>query len=228
MIACGFFTIHFLMDSLGDDRSLPWFRELGLSGRGMADLKWWQLLSYGALHGSFAHAILNGLLLLAIGSRISAIAGHRMMLISFFSGILAGGIAYLLLGGMMDPATVLVGCSGGCMALMLMLTTLSPDSRMMPLGLSARNVGLGILISSLLLAMANPDVGIPVFASFGDWLVKRGLGSWFQMSHACHFGGAVCGWILARWMLRPRVSLHRLKKQRVAAEQRAADRFLDS
>jgi membrane associated rhomboid family serine protease len=42
----------------------------------------------------------------------------------------------------------------------------------------------------------------------------------FDIGHACHFGGALTGWLLARAILRPRVSLAKLRAQRRRRERR--------
>jgi membrane associated rhomboid family serine protease len=34
------------------------------------------------------------------------------------------------------------------------------------------------------------------------------------MGHACHFGGALAGWLYGRWMLRQRVTLEKLRRDR--------------
>jgi membrane associated rhomboid family serine protease len=108
--------------------------------------------------------------------------------------------------------------SGGCLALLLLLTTLSPQSRMMPLPVSGRSLGFGILLAALLLALVNPHLGAPGFSEIGRAMERQGLGSWFLMGHACHFGGGLAGWIYGRWILRPRVTLASLRRDRARRE----------
>ena len=100
---------------------------------------------------------------------------------------------------------VLVGASGGIFALILWLTTMSPQSRMLLLPLSARNLGLGLLIASGALAVATP------------WLPAGSL----PVSHSCHFGGALAGWLFARRAMRSPVTLADLQKARARRESRA-------
>ena len=82
----------------------------------------------------------------------------------YFSGCWAvrSGILVLAPGG--EDAPLLVGLSGGCMGLLLLLTTLSPQSRMMPLPVSGKSLGLGILMAELVLALADPALGVPGFS----------------------------------------------------------------
>lgn len=192
-----------------------WFENLGLSREGVLSGKVWQVFSHGLLHGGWWHAGLNALFVLVIGSRIEMITGRPAMLKISMAGVFGGGVGHLLLG-----SGLLVGFSGGCLALLLMLTTLSPESRMFPLLVSGRSLGLGILLVELISALINPDLGLPGFARIGGMLVDHGMGGWFQLGHACHFGGALAGWICGRWLLRPRVTLERLRRDRARREAR--------
>jgi len=107
---------------------------------------------------------------------------------------------------------------------LILLTTLSPQSRMMPLPVSGKSLGLGILVAELTLALCNPALGVPGFLVLGNWMVHHGMSGWFEMGHACHFGGGLAGWLFGRWLLRPRVSLSRLRRDRERREAEAASR----
>ncbi len=197
----------------GSDDAAWWFETFGLSREGFLTGKPWQVFTHGLLHGGWWHLGLNGLLLLLMGARIEHIAGKAVMLLATSAGVLAGGLLHLLLGN-----GLLVGLSGGCLALLLLLTTLSPQSRMMPVPLSAKNLGLGILLAALILALINPALDLPGLSSLGNALEDHGMGSWFRIGHACHFGGALAGWIYGRWILRPRVTLASLRRDRARRE----------
>lgn len=208
--------IHLIVESCGGTAALGWwFQNFGLSREGFLAGKIWQLMSHGLLHGGWVHAALNALMVLLVGSRIEQVAGASAMVKCTATGILAGGLCHLLLG-----TGLLVGLSGGCFALLLFLITLSPQSRMFPLPLSGRSLGGGILLSALLLALFNPAAGVPGFSTVGRWLADHGMSSWFEIGHACHFGGGIAGWIHGRWMLRPRVTLARLRSDRARRESR--------
>lgn len=194
------------------------FFALGLSRAGMLQGHIWQLVTYGFLHGGWLHAGLNTLFLLVLGSRIEHMVSGAMVSKTLILGILGGGVFHLLLSPAHANVSVLVGMSGGCVALLLLLTTLSPGSRMMPLPISGRSLGIGILLAELLLALIHPGLGLPGFSRVGIWLVQHGMESWFQLGHACHFGGGLVGWTLGRWLLRPRVNLQRLRRDRERRE----------
>lgn len=195
--------------------SQRWYGILGLERAGFLTGKFWQIASHAFLHGGWWHAGLNALFVLLIGSRIEHIAGRAVVWRVIAAGILGGGVGHLVLG-----AGLLVGMSGGCIALLLLLTTLSPQSRMLPLPVSGRSLGFGILLAALLLALVNPQLGAPVFSGIGREMESQGLGSWFRMGHACHFGGGLAGWIYGRWLLRPRVTLASLRRARARHEAR--------
>ncbi len=195
-----------------------WFTTLGLSREGVFSGKVWQLVSYGFLHGGWGHLGLNGVLLLIVGSRIEHMTGRGNLSKALLLGVLGGGIGHLWLAPGGADAPLLVGLSGGCLGLLLLLVTLSPQSRMMPLPLSGRSLGLGVLSAELFLTLLNPSLGLPGLAGLGRSLVAHGMGGLFEMGHACHFGGGVAGWLFGRWLLRPRVSLTSLRRARERRE----------
>jgi membrane associated rhomboid family serine protease len=55
-------------------------------------------------------------------------------------------------------------------------------------------------------------------------LQQHGMGAVFAMGHACHFGGGLAGWLYGRWLLRPRVTLERLRRDRKRREASEAKR----
>ncbi|MFT3991079.1 MAG: rhomboid family intramembrane serine protease [Luteolibacter sp.] len=177
----------------------PLYVELGLQLPAVLHGWIWQLLSYGFLHGSWSHVLLNAGCLLLVGPRLEKIWGAWRVLGTALIGVIAGGLGHLLLG--VTEHALLVGFSGGCMALVLLFCTISPDARWGPLGISAKNLGRGILSSELGLALIEPAKGWPVFSEIGRLLMPWGA-SVFQMGHACHFGGAFAGWLIGKWLVR--------------------------
>ncbi len=206
--------------------SNPWvghgFNLFGLNRSGVCEGKAWQIFTYGLLHGSWQHAGLNSLFVLLVGSRVEHMVGRLAMLKAVAAGILSGGVMHLVFAAGGGGSALLVGLSGGCISLLLLLTTLSPQSRMMPLPISGRSLGMGILLAELILAVVDPVLGIPRLSAVGKWMSGAGLGSWFQFGHACHFGGGMAGWAFGRWILRPRITLKSLRADR---ERREAGRI---
>ncbi len=206
--------VHGVVEACGGvDRLYRFYEWFGLSRSGVSGGKLWEILSYGLLHGSWWHVGINALFVLLIGSRIEHMAGGKTVHSVLMAGVAGGGLCHLTLGN-----GLLVGLSGGCLALMLLLTTLSPQSRMMPIPVSGKNLGLGILLAALLLALLDPSLNAPGFSQIGSEMVNFGLGSWFKMGHACHLGGGLAGWMCGRWLLRPRITLESLRRDRARRE----------
>lgn len=216
-------AVHGLAVWAGYPADGRWHLALGLSRETVAAGPW-RCFTYAWLHGGWLHLALNAVFLLLIGAGVERVCGRACLLRVTLAGILGGAVGHLLLGGVGEDLPLLVGFSGACMALLLHTTTLSPDSRMWPVPLSGRSVGSGILLAEAVLALLNPQLGLPLLGAAGRWLERIGLGSWFAVGHACHLGGGLAGWLLARWLLRNRVTLGRLRRERARREAREAGR----
>ena len=80
------------------------------------DARPWTFLTYGLLHGSWTHVILNGLWLAAFGAPVARRCGAARFLLLMALGVLAGGATHVAL----HPLSVapLVGASAAVSALM--------------------------------------------------------------------------------------------------------------
>ncbi len=196
----------------GVERVPQVYEIFGLSREGLGRGRIWQLLSHGLLHANGLHFALNGLVLLAVGPRLERIGGLRLWGRLIVAGLLAGGAMHLVAEGAGDR--ILIGASGSVMAALLWLTAVSPGSRMWPVPVSGKSLGLGVLLASAVLTLINPALGLPVFSDWGRALGETAVPVVFGVSHACHLGGALAGWLGARWTLRPRVTLAQLQRDR--------------
>lgn len=195
-------AIEAVLTVFGGSEAIPEvYQVLGLSRQGILKGWIWQIASHALIHGVWWHALLNVLILISTGARVERIGGWKTAARVFALGAMAGGVAFLLLP-LPEPDMVLVGASGGIFSLLLWLTTMSPQSRMVLLPVSAKNLGLGILLASGILAVAVP------------WMPPGSL----PVSHSCHFGGALAGWLIARRSMRSSVSLADLQKARARRE----------
>ena len=203
------------------------YQAVGLSRPGVLAGKGWQFLTYPFLHGSWAHLLLNGAVIYAIGGRVLHILGARAFVRIFCLGALGGGLLHVLLfpvyplgGDATPPHVPLVGASGGMMALLMAFVHLVPDSRMWPLMVSGRNLGRGLMLSTLGLFLMTPGLRIPVLQSGGEWLATNVMGGGlFLVSHICHFGGGLAGILYVRRLLRSPVSLEDLRRDRKRREE---------
>ena len=193
-------------------RTYEW---LGLSRPGLMDQGHvWQLLSYPFLHGSWAHWLGNSLFIYYFGGRIHDIFGEREVIRTASWSVLAGGIFHLFLQG----NGLLIGASGAGMGLFVALTVASPESKMFPLPLRARNLRNGCILASLLLLLLIPSLRVPGFREVGQFLISRKADSFLHIGHACHLGGALAGWLAMRKYLARPITLAQLKKKRAARE----------
>ena len=202
------------------------YESVGLSRPGVLAGKGWQFLTYPFFHGNWPHLLLNWMVIYMIGGRVLHILGARAFTRIFFGGAVGGGLLHVLLfpsyplgEAITPPHLPLVGASGGMMALLIVLVSLSPDSRMWPLMVSGRNLGRGLMFSTLILFLLTPGLKIPILKAAGEWLAgSGGMAPLFQASHICHFGGGLVGMLYAHRLLRP-VSLKHLQRDRKRREE---------
>ena len=199
--------LHLVLMFAGGLPGVFWYYEnFGLSWDGISHGKVWQLLSYALLHGDWVHLVINLFILWFAGGRVLQMLGQRKSLEIIAAGVLVGGLLHLLSGLLLVTGygeSYLVGISGACFALLLALTTLSPHTRMGFIPVSGKNLGLGIVIGEALLWLMHPSLSLPVLSSLGEQMVAWGGAALFEISHACHLGGALAGWCLARRVLAP-------------------------
>jgi len=212
-------VIQFVLGRAGGVEAIPsFYRVFGLSWQGFSEGRIWQVVSHALIHANWFHLMLNLMMLWLVGGRVVHILGFKKWIQIVLAGVLGGGFFHLFSGVLMMrtgyPETHLVGVSGACVALLLVLTTLSPDSRMWPIPISGKNFGLGLIVTELILWLMHPGLGLPMFSKMGQQLVLGGIGGIFQISHACHLGGALAGWWMARRVLAPPPSLEELQRLR--------------
>lgn len=197
---------------------------LGLSKPNFLSGDFWQPLTYALIHADWLHLTMNAAAILLLGSKIEHITGKRTIRLVAFVAAIAGGFLFLALSRDIDPAHPqrLVGSSAICFAFLVMLTTLSPDSRFIPFFVSGRSLGIGVILANLILALMNPDLPTGPLARLGFNLSENFSPDLFRISHACHLGGSLVGFIAGRFLLRPRVTIESLRKAREKREARSA------
>ncbi len=163
----------------------------------------WRCVTYAFVHGNTAHLALNLAGLLIIGPKVERIGGFETMLRVFFAGVFIGGAAHLVLAPPEQRGIPLVGASGGITALLLWLTTTSPDGKTWPVKVSGRSLGLGVILAEACLLAAA-------------WFLREV--NFGPVAHACHLGGAIIGWGMARRLLRSSPKLEDLRKERARRE----------
>jgi len=204
-------------------------RFFGLTENAFLSGSFWQPFSYPLIHANWFHLLANAASILLLGPKLEHVVAKRTFWLLVLSSVLAGGALFMLLTPAAPPMPgdvppTLVGSSAICFGFLVLLTTLSPDSKFLPLFLSGRSIGLAIIIANLTLALLHPDLPTGPLARWGKQLSEGHLAGLFQISHACHLGGSLAGFICGKWLLRPRVTLASLKRAREKQESAAMGR----
>lgn len=159
---------------------------LALSLHGMAEHRYWQLLSFQFLHSIPWpwHLLGNCLVLYFFGGALEqAIGGSRFLKLYFTGGFLGGGLQ-LLHGLLVHQDAGVVGASAGVSALLAAYCVMNPDREtylviyFFPVRLRARHllwISLGVSVFGILFA--------------GDGI-----------AHAAHLGGLLTGVAYVRWV----------------------------
>ena len=140
-------------------------------------LKPWSILTYGFIHGSFSHIFWNMLILYYFGNILKNIFGEKLILNLFLSGIVAGGLTYLISYNLFPVFkgvnSVMIGASAGVMSVLFFLAAYDPQYRV-------RIIFFDIKILYIALFLFFYDIiQIPLNNSGG---------------HIAHIGGALWGY----------------------------------
>jgi len=140
-------------------------------------LKPWSILTYGFIHGSFSHIFWNMLILYYFGNILKNIFGEKLILNLFSSGIVAGGLTYLISYNLFPVFkgvnSVMIGASAGVMSVLFFLAAYDPQYRI-------RIIFFDIKILYIALFLFFYDIiQIPLNNSGG---------------HIAHIGGALWGY----------------------------------
>lgn len=100
----------------------------------VAGFEWWQLVSYGFLHGSVPHIVFNMLALWMFGGAIERLFGSRPFAFYYFVCVIGAALAQLVTvryftGGYYPT----LGASGGVMGLLLAFGMMFPQARVIAL-----------------------------------------------------------------------------------------------
>ncbi|HKE94661.1 MAG TPA: rhomboid family intramembrane serine protease [Povalibacter sp.] len=143
----------------------------------------WQLLTYGFVHGGFAHLFFNMFALLMFGSQIESLFGPRRYLFYYLACVVGAALMHLIVQGMAGlPPAPIVGASGGVFGILLAFGMAYPMRKLivlpipfpMPAWLVVTLYGLGELV-------------------FGVTQTLQGI------AHFAHLGGMATGFVLIRY-----------------------------
>lgn len=145
----------------------------------------WTLITYGFFHGSLGHIFWNMLLLYVAGGLMLNLFQEKLLLNTFFVGIVTGGIVYLIsynvFPAFQSQSSLLIGSSAGVMAVLVFMASYMPNS---PVRVFVFSVPLKYIA---LLFIFLDVVQIPTANAGG---------------HIAHLGGALWGYIYQREFLK--------------------------
>ncbi len=123
--------------ALFNEKVLQWFTLPADPGDLLS--KPWTIVTHFFTHDRVFHILGNMLWLWVFGYILQDITGNRKVIPIFIYGGLAGGIAFVLAYNLLPglqaqmPSSVLLGASGGVMAVAVATTVISPGYRLLPM-----------------------------------------------------------------------------------------------
>jgi membrane associated rhomboid family serine protease len=146
----------------------------------------WQLVSYGFLHGSFAHLFFNMFALWMFGSQIEQLLNSRRFAIYYFACVIGAALTQLAVQEYANgPMAATVGASGGVFGLLLAFGLAFPQRRLM---------------------LLFPPIPMPAWlfvTLYGLLELYLGVTGTAQgVAHFAHLGGMAAGFLLILWWRR--------------------------
>ena len=139
------------------------------------DFQFWQLVTYGFLHGGLTHLLFNMIGLYMFGSDIERLFGSRFFLQYYFACVVTAALTHLAASAWMgSPPLPTVGASGGLFGLLLAFGWYFPRRTVMlifpPVPLPARVFVAAYGALELFLGVGGSGSGVAHFAHLGGML----------------------------------------------------------
>ena len=189
------------------------YHHVSLSLDGIKSGKVWTLVTYALFHHPHyhSHLLINCLMLFYYGGRLCHIFSTKKMLQILTYGIIVGGIAHILIILITGNDIILIGISGGTFALLSAYCIFAGDSRFS--GIKGYHLVPILVVFTSLMILIHPDSKFTVFSKIYNHINSELLKSLLIISHPCHLGGLIAGWIVAAKMIRiPRPSKKNTKE----------------
>lgn len=187
---------------LGDEQTLAvsrWFAlwpighdlAVDLGGGDIAGVGFrvWQLVTYGFMHGSIMHIVLNMYALYMFGGLIERVMGQRRFVIYYFTCLVAAAVAQLAVVYFFEPGRMYptVGASGAVFGMLGAFAMLFPREKLMLIPIP---IGIPAWLFVTLYGAAELIFGV--------------TGTVSGVAHFAHLGGLFAGLaLLWAWGVRP-------------------------
>jgi membrane associated rhomboid family serine protease len=140
---------------------------------------WWQLVSYGFLHGGWGHLFFNMFALYMFGLPIERAWGTRRFVYFYFVCLMGAGLVQLSVAHMAGEVYPTIGASGAVFGVLLAFGMMFPNTRLMllfpPIPIKAKWFVLGYGALTLIFGVTGTMSGVAHFAHLGGMLFGLAL-----------------------------------------------------
>jgi membrane associated rhomboid family serine protease len=145
----------------------------------------WQLVTYGFLHGGFAHIFFNMFAVYMFGSALEQFFGTRFYVLLYFASVVTAALTQLGVNELMGSPYPTLGASGGVFGLLLAFGMYFPHQRIM---------------------LIIPPIPMPAWVAvtaYGALELFLGVtGTQAGVAHFAHLGGMLGGWLMIQYRRR--------------------------
>ena len=174
-------VIVFVLQNLPGSAFIGWLFALWPLETGL--FKPWQIVTYGFLHGGWAHLFFNMFALFMFGSEIERLFGSKRYLIYYFACVVGAALMHMIVMSQANlPPAATVGASGAVFGLLL---------------------AFGMAYPRRMIMLIFPPIPMPAWLFVTLYgLLELYLGITQTMSgiaHFAHIGGMATGFVLIRY-----------------------------
>ena len=134
----------------------------------------WQLISYGFLHGGWAHLFFNMFAFYMFGLPIERAWGTQRFVVFYVVCLIGAGLVQLLVAHISGEIYPTIGASGAVFGILLAFGMMYPNTRLMllfpPIPVKAKWFVLGYGVLTLVMGITGTMAGVAHFAHLGGML----------------------------------------------------------
>ncbi|HEY5655388.1 MAG TPA: rhomboid family intramembrane serine protease [Woeseiaceae bacterium] len=144
--------------------------------------QFWQLVSYGFLHGDIMHLAFNMFALWMFGSDIERVLGARNFVIYYLTCVVGAALVQLVVAAVQGGDYSTIGASGGVFGILLAFGMIFPNRMVMlvipPIPMKAKYLVILFGVMELYFGVTGREPGVANFAhlggmAFGFMLLQR-------------------------------------------------------
>ena len=136
--------------------------------------RFWQLVTYGFLHGDLMHIAFNMFMLWMFGRELEMVMGSRRFLLYYLTCVVGAGVVQMIVAAFQGGTYATLGASGGVFGLLLAFGMAFPNRMIMlifpPIPMRAKYMVVLFGLLELYLGISGRSPGIANFAHLGGML----------------------------------------------------------